>query len=162
MGTVTGRSQGTENTTSPIHSTRSAKRRNFLGIHDRFIRDAKFRKNMIDNGRTEEICRQMDDLADEDHTQHLTPEEIDDYRSNGWIRSNKIGSDTVPIRQRSDFKQALPTLRQLKDKEDEAQRNQRWTQKLFFVLVELARIMVEFFEQESPRRRTQHRLIRET
>ena len=35
----------------------------YLGIHDRFIRDEKFRKNMIDNGRTEEICRQMDDLA---------------------------------------------------------------------------------------------------
>ena len=48
---------------------------------------------MIDNGRTEEICRQMDDLADEDHTHHLTPEEIDDYRSNWWIRSNKF----VPI-----------------------------------------------------------------
>ena len=34
----------------------------------------------------------------------------------------------MPIRHRSDFKQALSTLRQLKDKEDEAQRNQRWTQ----------------------------------
>ena len=78
---------------------------------------------MMDNGRTEEICRQMDNLADEDHTYHLTPEEIDDYRSDWWIRLNKIGSDTMPIRHRSDFKQAL-----LKDKEDEAQRNQTWTQ----------------------------------
>ena len=83
---------------------------------------------MIDNGRTEEICRRMDGIADEDHTHHLTPEEIDDYRSNWWIRSNKIGSDTMPIRHRSDFKQALSTLCQLKDKEDEAQRNRRWTQ----------------------------------
>ena len=127
-GTVTGRSQETENTTSPIHSRRSAKRSTYLGTHDRFIRDEKFRKNMIDNGRTEEICRQMDDLADEDHIHHSTPEEIEDYRSNWWIRSNKIGSDTMPIQHRSDFKQALSTLRQLKDKEDEAQRNQRWTQ----------------------------------
>ena len=107
---------------------KKCKKKNFLGIHDRFIRDEKFRKNMIDNGRTEEIFRQMDDLADEDHTLHLTPEEIDDYRSNWWIRSNKIGSDPMPIRHRSDFKQALSALRQLKDKEDEAQRNQRWTQ----------------------------------
>ena len=83
---------------------------------------------MIDNGRIEEICRQMNDLADEDHTHHLTPEEIDDYKSNWWIRSNKIGSDTMPIRHRSDFKQALSTLRQLKDKEDAAHHNQRWTQ----------------------------------
>ena len=114
--TVTGRSQGTENTTSSIHSRRSAKKNNFLGIHDKFIRDEKFRKNMIENGQTEEICRQMDDLADEDHTRHLTPEEIDDYRSNWWIRSNKTGSDTMPVQRRSDFKQALSTLRQLKDK----------------------------------------------
>ena len=83
---------------------------------------------MFDTGRTEEICRQMDDLADEDHTHHLTPEEIRDYRVNWWIRSNKIGSDTMPIRHRSDFKQALSTLRQLKEKEEEAQRNQRWAQ----------------------------------
>ena len=65
----------------------------YLGIHDRFIRDEKFRKNMLDNGRTEDICRQMDDLADEDHTHHLTQEEIEDDRANWWIRSNKI----VPI-----------------------------------------------------------------
>ena len=58
----------------------------------------------------------MDDLADEDHTHHLTLEETGDYRGNWWIRSNKIGSDTMPIRHRSDFKQALSTLRQLKTK----------------------------------------------
>ena len=107
---------------------KKCKKKNFLGIHDRFIRDEKFRKNMFDNGRTEEICRQMDDLADEDHTHHLTPEEIHDYRNNWWIRSNPIGSDTMPIRHRSDFKQALSTLRQQKDKEDAARHNQRWMQ----------------------------------
>ena len=31
------------------------KNKYYLGIHDRFIRDEKFRKNMIDNGRTEEF-----------------------------------------------------------------------------------------------------------
>ena len=107
---------------------KKCKKKNFMGIHDRFIRDEKFRKNMFDNGRTEEICRQMDDLADEDHTHHLTPEEINDYRSNWWIRSNKIGSDTMPIWHRSDFKQALSTLRQRKDQEDTVHHNQRWTQ----------------------------------
>ena len=122
---MTGRSQGTENSTSPVHSRSAKKVLPYLGIHDLFIRDEEFRKNKIDNGRTEEICRQMDDLADEDLTHHWTPEEINDYRNNWWIRSNKTVSDTMPIRHRSDFKQALSTLRQ---KEDEAQRNQRWTQ----------------------------------
>ena len=34
----------------------------------------------------------------------------------------------MPIRHRSDFKQALSTLQQLKEKEDAAQRKQRWVQ----------------------------------
>ena len=108
---------------------KKCKMKYFQGIHDRFVRDDKFCRNMIEIGRTEDLCRQMDDLADEDHTHHLTPQEVDNYKSNWWIRSNKIGSDTMPIRHRPDFKQALSTLRQLKEKEEEvAQRNQRWTQ----------------------------------
>ena len=47
---------------------KKCKKKNFLGIHDRFIRDEKFRKNMFDVGRNEEICREMDKLANEDHT----------------------------------------------------------------------------------------------
>ena len=54
----------------------------------------------------------MDDLADEDHTHHLTPQEYYYYKSNWWLRSNKTGSDTVPVQRRPDFKQALSTLRQ--------------------------------------------------
>ena len=34
----------------------------------------------------------------------------------------------MPVQQRSDFKQALSTWQQLKEKEDAAQRNQRWAQ----------------------------------
>ena len=106
---------------------KKCKKKYFQGLHDRFLRDDKFRRNMIENGRTEDLCRQMDNLADEDPTHHLTPQEVDNYKSNWWIRSKKIGSDTMPIRHTSDYKQALSTLRHLKEKE-EAQRNQRWTQ----------------------------------
>ena len=80
---------------------------------------------MFDIGRTEEMCREMDKFADEDHTHHITPEEIRVYRNNWWIRSNTVGSDTMPVGHRLDFKQALSTLRQLKDKED-ATHQQRW------------------------------------
>ena len=69
---------------------------------------------MIDLGRSEEICREMDKLANEDHTHHITPDEIRVYRNNWWIRSNFVGSDTMPVRHRADFKQALSTLRHLK------------------------------------------------
>ena len=104
---------------------KKCKKKFYLGIHDRFIRDEKFRKNMFDIGRTEEICPEMDKLADEDHTHHITPEEIRVYRNNWWIRSNTVGSDTMPVRHRPDFKQALSTLQQLKSKEDAAHQ-QRW------------------------------------
>ena len=83
---------------------------------------------MIENGRNENACRQMDALADEDHTHHLTSQEYFYYKSNWWLRSKKTGSDTIPVQRRSDFKQALSTLQQLKEKEEEAQRNQRWAQ----------------------------------
>ena len=69
---------------------KKCKKKFYLGIHDRFIRDEKFRKNMFDIGRTEEICREMDKLADEDHTHHITPEEIRVYRNNWWIRSKLV------------------------------------------------------------------------
>ena len=80
---------------------------------------------MFDVGRSEELCREMDKLADEDHTHHITPEEIRVYKNNWLIRSNTVGSDTMPVRHRPDFKQALLTLRQLKVKEDAAHQ-QRW------------------------------------
>ena len=104
---------------------KKCKKKNFLGLHDRFIRDEKFRKNRIELGRSEEICREMDKLANEDHTSHITPDEIRVYRNNWWIRSNIVSSDTMPVRHRADFKQALSTLRRLKNQEDQAY-YQKW------------------------------------
>ena len=75
---------------------------------------------MIELGRTEEVIREMDKLANEDHTHHATEEEISVYRNNWWIRSNFVGSDTMPVRHRPDFKQGLSTLRKLKHQEDTA------------------------------------------
>ena len=80
------------------------KKRHFLGIHDRFIRDEKFRKNMIDIGRNEEICREMDKVANQDHRHRVFEEEIRVYRNNWRIRSNIVSSDTMPVRRRADFK----------------------------------------------------------
>ena len=72
------------------------KKRDFLGIHDGFIRDERFRKSMIDVVRSEELCREMDKVANEDRTHHTTAEEISVYRNNWWLRSNTVSSDTMP------------------------------------------------------------------
>ena len=105
----------------------------------------QFRKRMIENDRDE------DALANEDQTHLLTPQEYDYNKSNWWLRSNKTGSDTVPVQRRPDFKQALSTLQQLKEKEAGAQRNQQWAQSssFFFFMVELAMFLVDSFSYES-------------
>ena len=41
-------------------------KRKYKNIHDRFIRDTWFRKTMLELGRTEEVIREMDRLANED------------------------------------------------------------------------------------------------
>ena len=105
---------------------KKCKKREFLSIHDRFIRDARFRKTMIELGRTEEVIREMDKLANEDHTHIATEEELNIYRSNWWIRSNFVGSDTLPVRHRADFKEALSTLRRLTNQEDQAYYQNWW------------------------------------
>ena len=115
------------NTTLQINLKKKCRKRGYNNIHDRFIRDKFFRKTMIELGRSEEITLEMDRLASEDHSHIATKEEIDVYRGNWWIRSNFVGSDTMPIRHRPDFKKALSTLHRLKKAEDEAY-YQNWSQ----------------------------------
>ena len=114
-----------KNTTMQINS--KSKKRGYKNIHDRFIRDTWLRKTMLELDRTEEEIREMDRLENEDHTHIATEEELDVYRGNWWIRSNFVGSDTMPIRHRPDFKQALSTLHRLKKAEDKAY-YQNWSQ----------------------------------
>ena len=99
-------------TSSRKDELKKCKKKLFQGIHDRFIRYETFCNRIIENGRDEDVCRQLDALADEDHTHHLTPQEYYHHKSNWWLRSNKTGSNTVPVERRPDFKQALSTLQQ--------------------------------------------------
>ena len=113
-----GKKEGHQEYHTANQLQKKCKKRQFLSIHDRFIRDTWFRKTMLELGRTEEVILEMDKLANEDHTHIATEEELNVYRSNWWIRSNFVGSDTMPIRHRPDFKEASSTLRRLKNAED--------------------------------------------
>ena len=88
-------------------------KREFTGIHDRFLRDQVFRERMLENNRDEDVCRKWDDLAEEDHTYRMSESEYFHYRQNWWISLNKSGNTTEPTRKRSDFNQALSTLKRL-------------------------------------------------
>ena len=121
-----GKKEGDKEYHTANQLQKKCKKRQFLSIHDRFIRDTWFRKTMLELGRTEEVIREMDKLANEDHTHIATGEELNVYRSNWWIRSNFVGSDTMPITHRFDFKEALSTLRRLKNAEDQAYYQNWW------------------------------------
>ena len=44
------------------------KKKDYEGIHDRFLRDDVFRRRITENNRDENVCRARDLLAEEDHT----------------------------------------------------------------------------------------------
>ena len=122
-----GKKEGDKEYHTANQLKKKCRKRGYNNIHDRFIRDTWFRKSMLEMDRTEEVIREMDRLANEDHTHIATEEELDVYRGNWWIRSNFVGSDTMPVRHRPDFKKALSTLHRLKKAEDKAY-YQNWSQ----------------------------------
>ena len=67
---------------------KKCRKRRFLNMHDRFIRDAWFRKTMIELGRTEEVIREMDKLANENHTHTLLQKKNSTYTVaiGGYVR----------------------------------------------------------------------------
>ena len=90
---------------------RRCKKRDYKGIHDRFLRDHVFRERIIQHNRDEEVCRAWDVLAEQDHTYRMSEAEYFHYRQNWWISLNKSGNGTQPVRKRSDFNQALSTIK---------------------------------------------------
>ena len=124
-GTFTGRSQGITSTTSRFLSRRNGRRSSIWVSTTGSFETRSSPRTCLTSVALKKCVVRWTNLAGEDHTHHVTPEEIRVYRNNWWIRSNTVGSDTMPVRHRLDFKQAMSTLRQLKDKEDAAHQ-QRW------------------------------------
>ena len=100
-------------------------------------------------------CRKLqrwDVLADEDHTYRMSESEYFHCKQNWWITLNKSGNNTQPLRNRSDFNQALSTLKRLPrswrtttqaDAPLEIQRMETGIE-FFFHLVAMERILVVF------------------
>ena len=114
---------------------KKCKKKFFQGIHDRFIRDETFRNRMIENGRDEDACRQMDVLANEDHTHHLTPQEC--YRHNNFKQDRfqycASGAQTW-------FLTSIVHLAAIETKRRRSsQTSTKSTEFFFFFMVELAR-----------------------
>ena len=71
-----------------------------------------FRESQLEHDRSEEICIQIDKDAQKDFTFWMMQIEYFRYRKNWWISLNKSGN-TGPLRNRSDFNEALTTLNRL-------------------------------------------------
>ena len=65
-----GKKQGDRGYFSANMLKKKCKKKFFQGIHDRLKRDEQFRSRMIEIGRNEDLYRQMDALAEEDHAHH--------------------------------------------------------------------------------------------
>ena len=84
-------------------------KKNFEGIHDRFQKDLRIRDSQLRVGRSEEICIQMDEVAQKDFTYRMSSAEYMRHRKT-WSISQHIWTkctDETPIRlQRSINKDA--------------------------------------------------------
>ena len=64
------------------------------------------RESQLAIGRTEHKCKEMDELAKEDHTYHLSPEEFRRYQGQWYLTLNKSGNNG-PRKLRPDFRTAV-------------------------------------------------------
>ena len=122
---------------------KKCKKKFYLGIHDRFIRDEKFRKNMFDTGRTEEMS-QDGRIGERRPHAHLTPEEIRGYRANcvdsfkqSWFRYDASPASTRLQASIVNFATA--------HRPRGCSSSAKMDAKLLLVLVELARFLVASF-----------------
>ena len=78
----------------------------FTGIHDRFLRDPVYRESQLAIGWTEHKCEEWDELAKEDHTYRLTPEEKKKIPRTVLSYSEQ-SRQNWPMKLRSDFLAAV-------------------------------------------------------
>ena len=78
----------------------------FTGIHDRFLRDPVYRESQLAIGWTAQKCKELDELANEDHTYRLTPEEKRRHQGQWYLTLNKSGKNG-PMKLRSDVRAAV-------------------------------------------------------
>ena len=74
--------------------------------HDRFLRDPVSRESQLAIGWSEQQCKEWDELAKEDHTYKLTPEERRRYKGQWYLTLNKEGKNG-PMKLRSDYRAAV-------------------------------------------------------
>ena len=60
----------------------------FKGIHDNFLRDQVYRESQLLIGWTEQKCMEVDELAEPNHTYHLSAGEFKRYQGQWFLTLN--------------------------------------------------------------------------
>ena len=84
----------------------------FTSIHDRFLRDPVYRVSQHAIGWSEQMCKEWDELAKEDHTYKLTPEERRIFKGQWYLTLNKA-SKKWPMKLRTDYGAAVLMINRL-------------------------------------------------
>ena len=100
------------------NARRRCLKKNYEGIHDRFLRVPVYRNSQLKIGWTEEKCIEMDKLAQENHSYGPASEEFERYKKNWYITLNKSGRN-APMKLRSDFREALTEKHRLPESGEE-------------------------------------------
>ena len=87
-------------------------KRNYEGIHDRFLRDPVHRDSQLKIGWTEQKCIEMDKLPQEDHSYRLSRKKFKRYQGQWYLTLNKSGKN-APMRLRADFRAAVTIMNRL-------------------------------------------------
>ena len=75
-------------------------------IHDRFLKDRVYRESQLLIGWTEQKCIEMDELAKQNHSVHLSKKELKRYQVQWHLTLNKSGKN-ASMRLRPDFRASV-------------------------------------------------------
>ena len=98
-----------KSTLLPTTRGRRCLKRNYEGIHDRFLRGPVYRDSKLKIGWTEEKCIAMDKMAQENHSYNLSSEEYSRYHKH-WYLTLHNSVKNAPMRLRSDFRTAVTIM----------------------------------------------------
>ena len=76
------------------------------GIHDRFLREPVYRESQLAIGWSQQKCKEWNELAQENHTFLLTPEDRRRFKGHWYLTLNKAGKNG-PMKLRSDYRAAV-------------------------------------------------------
>ena len=67
----------------------------FTSTHNRFLGDPVYRKSQLAIGWSEQKCKEWDELAKENHTNKLSPEENRRYKGQWYLTLNKASKNRL-------------------------------------------------------------------